>query len=1217
MKGKLINKNIDNLKVRYKKDKKKFLLLLSSLFLVLSLICGTSYAYLTYVDKTDNTTLIEAGTLALTLKNESNEIILDGAAPQKDDIALEKNKEYEFSIENKGSLDSIYKIKLNNICSLDGTFNINGEEVTPDKCVPNEYIKVGLKKTDNTLKEGILKGTPDINGATLSSIGMEFDGDDYIDMGNASFDFGSSITVAARFKLTKLTGTIQYLIGNPEDGGFLLYVDANNNIRTGIYSSADSAYKYATTNSPKIELNKWYTVVGIYDGVNVQTYINGVKEVETPLANAQVLSVMPIFIGANPGASGQHSAYLNGTISDALVINDVLSEEEIAKNYNGQINYYDNDKTLFYQNWNEKVYSDYEVLEYDEEDDTYILDQDVLKPNEERSYKMKLWLDYDTPNDYNAQNMYNIIYSGALAIDYEQTKYKEVDVSYKVSFDANGGTGEMTSQTFNAGDKKALSKNTFTKEGATFVGWSTSTNGTVKYSDEEVVSKLANIENKIVKLYAVWAINPQTINVSVTTNDTLEIERLVEYGRNADIILDVTGYNNPSVTCTNGISAGVRNNILKVTNVTSDTTCEVEYTPNTYKIEYDLNGGEAGSSLPEEATYDENITISNPSKIGYGFAGWTSDDINTKTAYYGDTSWTDGSVKVTSETFKNLTSDNNGKVTLKANWDNNVYTVKYDANTGTGTTMEESYHAYGVSSSLSKNTYTKVGYNFIGWSKNENAETATYQDGASILNIVDEGETEVTLYAVWKLKEKNITINMTYDTSTFSGPSSAYSTDEYQTISKSSTKLAFGTNETITASPAYPDDRYTGSVSCTNGITASLTAGSGTTTRTDSVVLTNNSDTNTDSVCTITYTPKWQGIAYGTYSANGTTTYAGKTWTVKADNGGNTGLALNGIAGTGAYKADVQSNLANSAVNTDVTGGGIVPQSTGAYVSTDSGIYTGLTTYSYWTGDGKFYNHTNRSKYSTTSHGYKTGSNNGRSESDTWLPVYALADTLNTSTAMTTGIISKNGTGYSESGGKIIITNGGYGSAAQTKYYSRRYMHVDLVDYDEVDYPATSSRLMSHVYRFRIENDGSVTVISDVQFGNTYRITVYTCGGSSHGKRVVYRYKSSTAFYYGNEATGTGWPGTSFTTDDAESYVYDGTNGWYWGQYAGGATTTCSNNCASSGDCSGCTYYNSTIKYHRTYRNDTNSYCIKPTTYTVKNGSFDLYYRPYVIVRER
>ena len=148
---KKFSKKFDDLKIKYKKDPKKYIVMASCLLLALALLGGTSYAYLSYVSKTGNTTVIEAGTLALTFANESNAITLDNAVPQQDNNALEENTEYTFSIKNNGSLAASYKITLDNTCTLDKTYSINGESVKPDTCIPDSHIKVGIKEVKMTM----------------------------------------------------------------------------------------------------------------------------------------------------------------------------------------------------------------------------------------------------------------------------------------------------------------------------------------------------------------------------------------------------------------------------------------------------------------------------------------------------------------------------------------------------------------------------------------------------------------------------------------------------------------------------------------------------------------------------------------------------------------------------------------------------------------------------------------------------------------------------------------------------------------------------------------------------------------------------------------------------------------------------------------------------------------------------------------------------------
>ena len=134
--GKSFIKKFKNLQIRYKKDKRKTLVALAAILAMFSVVCGSSYAYLTYVSKTNNSVTISLGSLALIFQNEENAITLQNAVPVKDSVGLESDKEYSFKVKNTGTIPANYTITLDNICTL-------GSGV--DTCIPDEYIKVGIK----------------------------------------------------------------------------------------------------------------------------------------------------------------------------------------------------------------------------------------------------------------------------------------------------------------------------------------------------------------------------------------------------------------------------------------------------------------------------------------------------------------------------------------------------------------------------------------------------------------------------------------------------------------------------------------------------------------------------------------------------------------------------------------------------------------------------------------------------------------------------------------------------------------------------------------------------------------------------------------------------------------------------------------------------------------------------------------------------------------
>jgi uncharacterized repeat protein (TIGR02543 family) len=57
---------------------------------------------------------------------------------------------------------------------------------------------------------------------------------------------------------------------------------------------------------------------------------------------------------------------------------------------------------------------------------------------------------------------------------------------------------------------------------------------------------------------------------------------------------------------------------------------------------------------------------------------------------------------------------------------------------------------YSKGQMLLTNTFKKTGYQFIGWSMQKNATTATYTDKGYVINLTDIPDGIVTLYAVWQ-----------------------------------------------------------------------------------------------------------------------------------------------------------------------------------------------------------------------------------------------------------------------------------------------------------------------------------------------------------------------------------------------------------------------------------------------------------------------------------
>lgn len=86
------------------------------------------------------------------------------------------------------------------------------------------------------------------------------------------------------------------------------------------------------------------------------------------------------------------------------------------------------------------------------------------------------------------------------------TLYAKWVASYTITFNPNEGTGYAYVQTLPTGISTTLVSNTFTREAYRFIGWATSTTGSVVYSDN--ASYLGSAD---ANLYAVWAPTGSTL----------------------------------------------------------------------------------------------------------------------------------------------------------------------------------------------------------------------------------------------------------------------------------------------------------------------------------------------------------------------------------------------------------------------------------------------------------------------------------------------------------------------------------------------------------------------------------------------------------------------------------------------------------------------------------------------------------------------------------
>lgn len=298
-----------------------------------------------------------------------------------------------------------------------------------------------------------------------------------------------------------------------------------------------------------------------------------------------------------------------------------------------------------------------------------------------------------------------------------------------ITFDANGGSGEMKALTAEEGVEITLTSNAFTREGYTFSGWATSADGNIVHKDVAKIKLATNIT-----LYAQWTEigKVEKVTFSATGNVDYNEKITLSCGTEGATIyyLLVTGtdaptaeefssskqkYSEPLAITENAVIAavavkdGMKDSELATATFTVKTytvTFKTEHVIAPAKIEGLKKGDKLGDRLPE-------VTAE-----GYRFDGWF-----------------DGGTKFTAET--EITSS----LTLTAKW-TKTYTVTFDANGGAGTITSVTEVA-GTEITLPENTFTKDGNIFAGWATSADGDVS-YYDKATITVTGN-----ITLYAKW------------------------------------------------------------------------------------------------------------------------------------------------------------------------------------------------------------------------------------------------------------------------------------------------------------------------------------------------------------------------------------------------------------------------------------------------------------------------------------
>ena len=330
----------------------------------------------------------------------------------------------------------------------------------------------------------------------------------------------------------------------------------------------------------------------------------------------------------------------------------------------------------------------------------------------------------------------------------------------EVTFDANGGVGEMKPQKFFVDLRQQLKPNAFARRGYAFRGWATRPDGDVVWSDTELV-EFASSSGRI--LYAVW--EPVKYIARFHKNDgsaDLTAEQEIEPGVETQLRslaklgwakrgLDFVGwgkYPHSSVVWKPNLAKvidlaemGDMVDLYAIWSVASDG----------YVIEFWRNDG-AGTWRWVGFKHGEKTRMPTLAKglgwarRGYLFNGWalSGADANTLNIWKGDWGYVASPVAAGST------------LMVYASWSlkPGFYQIRFNKNDGTGKwrTLGFERGASAKLNTLAGLGWERDGYTFKGWGSNKaNADAGKVWklDGAWVKDATAEGKT-LSIYAIWE-----------------------------------------------------------------------------------------------------------------------------------------------------------------------------------------------------------------------------------------------------------------------------------------------------------------------------------------------------------------------------------------------------------------------------------------------------------------------------------
>ncbi|MBQ6661798.1 MAG: InlB B-repeat-containing protein [Lachnospiraceae bacterium] len=310
-------------------------------------------------------------------------------------------------------------------------------------------------------------------------------------------------------------------------------------------------------------------------------------------------------------------------------------------------------------------------------------------------------------------------------------------IQYTIKYDANGGGGIPDPQTKIHGTNLTLSSKEPTRTGYNFLGWATSSSAkTAQYTAGATFTANANTT-----LYAVWEIQKYTIAFNANGGTGAPGSQIKTYG--TDLTLSSVkpskkgysfqGWATTASATTVKYAAGAKYT------ANANATLYAVWKIDTYKLQYNANGGTGTLPATVTVNYNETVTVERVqvTRKGYYFLGWATTASATSAQYKSG-----ASIVMT------------GNVTLYAVWQAKLNKITFDLNEGEGTVPSTLNVKTGATGTIGKANVSRLGYYFLGWATSSDATAATYKTGSTISVSED-----TKLYAVWKPRLNKITFD--------------------------------------------------------------------------------------------------------------------------------------------------------------------------------------------------------------------------------------------------------------------------------------------------------------------------------------------------------------------------------------------------------------------------------------------------------------------------